>query len=175
MATGDSADRLDLQYYYYKGSSAKSRYVRNNGLLVIPVMGPAGTAPILVRTHAPYGARETDFEYMKQGSPPVFPSPEDTKTGDILLSSTVEIPAPVTSQQGGLLYAIRGHHAYVQPLGGRSQGDTFPIDAHPFPTRIDTLGQEITELTNPEDLIAYGQWTKNGITTADLTSNTIIG
>lgn len=170
-----AADQKDLQYHYYLGTSALSKYSRTQGLLVIPVMGPTGTAPAVVRVSAPYGMREVEFEYRKQGSPPLFPAPADTTTGDVLLTADQEFPAPIPSPQGGLVYGVRGTHTYVQPLGGRAQGDTFPIDAHPIVTRVDTLGEDVTELTNPDDLVTYGQWTKDGVDTNQLTASKIIG
>jgi hypothetical protein len=168
-------DIVDLQYHNYQKSGIVSQYVRENGLLVIPVMGPTGTAPVVVRVSAGYGFREASFEYIKKGTPPLFPSPENTPSGDVLLSAELQFPSPVPSPEGGLMYGVKGSYSYVQPSDGRAAGGKFPIDAHPFMTYIDTLGEDQREMSNPDDLTTYGQWNKNNIDTSKLTSGNIVG
>ena len=170
-----SIDQIDLQTARYRKSSIASRYTRDEGILVIPVMGPAGTAPVMVRTHAPYGVREVEFDYIKQGSPPLMPSLTDTNSGDILLKTSVTVPAPATDQQNNLLYQTVGGYTFVQPLGGRSQNDVFPIDAHPFITKVDTLGEMDPYIGDPTLRKVDGQWSQQGLDTAILTANKLIG
>lgn len=133
-------DLIDLQAQRYKaGSGLQSHYHRDRGLLVIPVMGAAGTAPVVARVHAPIGYREVDFEYAKQGSPPLMPAAADSHTGDTILTEDHWFPAPSLDTEGQVVYGVRGHFVYVQPLGGRGPDDTFPIDGHPFVTGVDAI------------------------------------
>jgi len=170
-----SIDQLDLQSDRYRKSTIASKYTRDEGLLVIPVMGPAGTAPTIVRVHAAYGTREVGFDYIKQGSPPLIPSLTDTNSGDILLRTELTIPAPIIDQQNNLVYQTVGGYTFVQPLGGRTQNSVFPIDAHPFATKIDTLGEMEPYLSDPTLRKVDGQWSQQGIDTSILTANKIIG
>src|SRR4051812_40541949 len=88
------ADLVDLQAHKYRaGSALESSYERNRGLLVIPVMGPAGTAPVVARVHAPYGVRTVEFAYAKQDAPPLMPAAADTNSGDTILSEGHTFPA----------------------------------------------------------------------------------
>lgn len=171
----DPLNRLDLQSVNYRQSKLESTYTRNEGLLVIPVMGPEGTAPAIVRVHAPYGVRAADFSYQKQASPPMFPSIVDTPSGDILLGATLNMPAPITDQQQNLVYGVRGTYEYVQPLGGRTQDDPFPIDSHPFATKVDMLGEVQINITDPNVLASFGQWNEDTVDTSILTADKLIG
>ncbi len=169
------ADRIDLQFSKYQRSGMNSRYKRDEGLLVIPVMGPAGTPSCLVRVHAPVGVRSTDFEYVKQGTPPLIPAMQDTTSGDIFLGAVVEFKAPVMDDQKILMYAARGEYEFVQAAGGRGQGDTFPIDSHPFLTSVDALGELMPNMTSPQDLTTDGLWYEDSVDTNLLTTSKTIG
>lgn len=131
--------RKDLQDVAFRESTLVSKYDRSLGLLVIPVMGPVGTPPVVVRVHAPVGMRTADFAYTKTGTPPVIPAPVDTPSGDTILSSSLNIVvARITpDDQNRMLYSISGSYLYVQPDGGRGETSQFPIDKHPFFTPLD--------------------------------------
>lgn len=139
----------DPQSSLYGKSTCISEYSRMEGLLAIPVLGPATTGPVIVRVHAPYGFREVNFEYAKEGSPPLMPAPADIKTGysseqetnDYIASSLIELPAPVVSGSGKLIFGARGTYLYIQNGEPRGTESNFGIDGHPFPTPVDFLGQ----------------------------------
>lgn len=177
------ADLVDFQAHKYRtGSSLESTYHRERGLLVIPIMGPVGTAPVVARVHAPYGLRTVEFGYSKVDSPPLMPAAADTHTGDTILSETHTFPAPGTNMDGHLVFGVRGTFTYVQPLGGRTPEDKFPIDAHPFPTAIDGLGEFNTAVltTSPgqdqfmSDAID-GRWNRDNVDARVLSAYKIIG
>lgn len=166
---------FDLQVDRYRDqASTVSSYSRDRGLLVIPVMGPAGTAPIIARVHAPYATRTVKINYSKHGSPPMFPALTDTPSGDTLLAENLDLPAPIVDQQGRLVYGISGELVFVQPLGGRTQGSNFPIDRHPFPTPIDLLGAFETPEMSFISQVLYGEWNSQNVETAKLTSSGLI-
>lgn len=180
---GARLDLVDLQYHRYQGgSNLFSRYHRDRGLLVIPVMGPAGTPPVVVRVHAPVGYREVDFSYAKSGGPPLMPAAADTQSGDTILTEEHNFPAPTPDQDGRLLYGVAGHFTYVQPYGGRTPEDEFPIDAHPFPTQVDALGQvelsgveSLGELATVNGRILHGVWNRQVVDSKVLSAYKIIG
>lgn len=134
------AELVDTNGHLYRDSRVQSAYIRDEGLLVIPVMGPAGTAPSVVRVHAPYGVRRSRFRAEKENQPPLFPPQADTDSGDVILHSEVAFPAPAPNPDGRLVFAVSGEYTFVQPLGGRGPDNTYPIDRHPFPTAVDRIG-----------------------------------
>lgn len=134
-------DLIDLQAHRYRKSHLESMYTRDRGLLVIPVMGPVGTAPVVARVHAPVATRRVEFEYIKQNAPPVFPAAADTTSGDTILDETIVFPAPSMNPENQLMFGVRGVYEFVQAGDGRGPEDQFPIDSHPFPTNVDMLGQ----------------------------------
>lgn len=174
-------DRRDLQFHRYRGGSELvSRYNRDRGLLVIPVMGPAGTPPVVARVHAPVGYREVNFAYAKSGGPPLMPAAADTQSGDTILSEQHEFPAPGVGQDGRLMFGVRGSFLYVQPYGGRTPEDSFPIDAHPFPSPVDALGEfDMSGLDNvPASFMSrtiHGTYNQQVVDSRLLSSYKIIG
>lgn len=136
------SDLVDLQVHRYRsGTGITSDYHRSRGLLVIPVMGPAGIPPKVVRVHAPYGTREVHWAGVKEGSPPLMPAAADTNSGDTILSESHRFSAPVAGMSGELVFNASGVFSYVQPDGGRGPDDEFPIDAQPYPSAVDMLGE----------------------------------
>jgi hypothetical protein len=135
------AQLVDTNAHLYTGSQGSSAYTRDEGLLVIPVMGPAGTAPSVVRVHAPYGVRRSRFAASKLYQPPLFPPAADTTSGDTILHSEITFPTPALGPEGALEFSVAGEYVYVQPDGGRDTESTFPINRHPFPTTINVLNR----------------------------------
>lgn len=139
----------DLQSSKYIKSNLYSNYRRDEGLLAMAVMGPADTVPVVIRVHAPIAFRHVDFEYVREGAPPVYPAQADTESGDVILTSELEFPAPPDS--GSLLvFGCRGHYDFVQAETVRGTEATYPIDRHPYFSQIDMLGQ-VDRYTVPHD------------------------
>ncbi len=140
----------DIRPEAYRAARQSSRYDRDEGLLVIPVMGPAGTAPWVVRVHAPYGVREVEFEYAKDRIPPLYPAQADTASGDVLLTSSLDFPTPTPRENGDLVFGVAGRYAFVQPDGGRGTEDTYPIDRMPYVSAIDAIVNYPPPTNDPE-------------------------
>lgn len=129
----------DLFGHAYRAATQKSQYRRDEGILVVPVMGPAGTAPAKFRVHAPVGYRTFEFEYAKDNTPPLYPAMADTDSGDTFLGAELGFPTPRINDGGWLTFGVEGRYTFVQPEGGRSTEDSFPIDRYPFVTSLDAL------------------------------------
>jgi hypothetical protein len=123
----------------YRHSSGESAYEQDAGILVIPVMGPAGTAPVQVRVHAPVGYRTVRYKAAASKTPPLLPAPADTDGGDTLLTADITMPTPAPQEDGTLLFGAACEYTYVQPGGGRGTEDTFPLGKHPFLTLMDAI------------------------------------
>lgn len=128
----------DAQATYAQNSGASSAYSFDDGIRVIPVIGLATEAPTLVRVHSPYTTRRTTFNYSKSGSPPLIPPPGRTKTGYNFLSGTIAIDAPKTTQNGDILYNMKGEYFFVAPFHVPSTGAMY-YDAHPWFSNVDVL------------------------------------
>lgn len=150
--------KVDLQMGQYRESTLTSQYKHHRGILLCPVMGPAGTAPGKIRTHAGYGVREVDFAYTKEGTPPMIPAPVNTTSGDVIVGETltIDVARPAPNDASRMLYSIQGQYLFVQPNGGRGATDTFPLDKHPFYTPLD-------EMITPDAALAGRDLTKTPV------------
>lgn len=123
----------------YLTATGMSTWERDEGLLVVPVMGPVGTAPVVLRVHAPIGYRESEFSYAKDRVPPLFPAPANTTSGDIILTSELGFPVPRPNTNGDITFGVTGRYTFVQPAEPRGTESEFPIDKHPFISTLDIL------------------------------------
>lgn len=90
---------FDKQTGFYHEHRQTSEYRYDDGTEVVPLCKPAGAgAPhvVVIAMHAPVGIRVSRGEAAKSGSPPVMPMPNDTPSGDRLLSFNTEVWAPDT-------------------------------------------------------------------------------
>ncbi len=171
-----TAERTDAQQTQYTKSAAGSTYHFNPGLRYVPVIGPEGTPPVVVRVFAGYTSREAAFDYTKATAPPLIPSPGNTRSGHIFLGGSLTIPSPGTSGDGEMIFAASGTYAYVCPLDLRTNGK-IQFDAFPFITGVDLLGHvpENTE-TSDEDFGYYQRaWTSPFFDLTKLTTTRILG
>ena len=102
---------------------------RDDGLLVIPVAGPPGTPPEIVRVHAGVELETVSFEANKIGEPPTVPHPDQLDQNNLFLSGTQSAAVPMLQVQGNNhSWHISGAYTYVhkKPVG---------LDA-PLPTGV---------------------------------------
>lgn len=172
-------DRADIQATYVPSadSGCESRYELYEGLLVIPILGDPTDAPVTVRVHSPFTIRRSAFSYTKGASPPLIPSPANTRTGHTFLSGTISIPAPGGSAEGNLNYKVSGYYSFVLPEHTTINGKLM-FDAHPFPTGVDLLGVVSPGHTDAPDLDYggfYNTWKNQYYDLNLLASNRILG
>ena len=111
--------KSDHQSASYDGEVNASSYSYDKGLLVIPVMGPDGTPPKVIRVHAPVGYRKVQWSYKKRATPPIMPSMSDTPSGDLFLTGDLSLPVPALGgAQNQLDYVAAGEYTYVQNVSG---------------------------------------------------------
>lgn len=123
---------------FYKDECTSS-YELHEGILVLPVMGAAGTPPISARVHAAYTTRHSAFEYVRAKTPSVIPAPGDTLSGHKYLGGAIRVAAPKQDGQGSLIFASKGHYDYVLPVDIRSSGLIY-FDSHGYNSNIEFLG-----------------------------------
>jgi hypothetical protein len=93
--------------------------------MVLPVAGPDGTPPVIIKTHAKLAFKSVSWSAMKSGRPPRIPCPEPADGNEVLLSSVLS-PATPKLQTNGLshIWSIAGTYTYVlmNPLAPCSKG-----------------------------------------------------
>ena len=113
-------DAIDIQSEMYESGQNSSSYNRDEGLLVLPVMGPVGTPPKRIRVHAPIGYRTVRWAYKKRATPPFIPSMADTPSGDIFLGGDVVMNTPdLGGSQNQLDFSAAGEYSYVQNVDNK--------------------------------------------------------
>jgi len=172
MATGTPKTWfVDSQSGSYDLNTQQNEYTREEGLLVLPVAGPTGSYPRVIRVHAPYGFRTVNWGMKKRGAPPVCPVMNDTPSGDMFLGSSLSLGCPTVG--GGtnqLDWVVAGTYEYVQgasagaaqPVRGPTEDAdsyTFQTGTRPFQTSLfwmlvlgggSTQGNYLGEITAPK-------------------------
>lgn len=122
-----------------------TKYDRDEGLLVMPVAGPAGSAPKVIRVHQPIGYATRMFTASKNGAPPIVPAPINTSSGDIILTSEYEVFLPQASpNQNTWIFRADGVYTYVQGSirgsGGLVASNNYESGDYPFDYELIDLG-----------------------------------
>jgi hypothetical protein len=164
----------DIRADAYLASAGMSTYERDEGLLVIPVMGAVGTAPVVRRVHAPIGYRQSEFSYAKDRVPPLFPAMANTTTGDLILTSELGFPTPRPNTNGDLTFGVTGRYTFVQPSEPRGTESEFPIDKHPYVSALDIL-HTLPPPTGEPDKDMFWTWNSDAVDARLLCSYDILG
>lgn len=140
------------QKYVTEETSSDDEYIRNEGYLVLPVAGPVGTPPKVVRLHAPFGIRKHHFKVAKEVVPPIMPAIGDTQSGDMFLGAGFSVTATMAGSQQAYAFGGSGTYSYVQAMwpftdmtgnqypGLRGDpGITVQTSDYPFSTMADQL------------------------------------
>jgi hypothetical protein len=108
----------------------------------MPVAGPEGASPVLVKVHAEIGYRTTDLSATKFGAPPAMPAACDTLSGDRLLTSEYSFAVPqLSADQDNYIYRTDMRYTYVQgSLRGSGGGTNFQTADMPYRMDLIDLG-----------------------------------
>lgn len=179
-----SVQRIDtMMTYSHDESGAESDYAFHEGLRAIPVMGPVGTPPVVVRVHSPYTTRTSDWRYSKGGSPPLVPSPGDTASGHTFMGGSMALAAPggASGSDGALMFHAKGSYDFVLPQHATVDGKIY-FDAHPWVSGIDLLGRVDPAVLQAKDMerskalgYQYNTWTSPFFDLDILASQRILG
>lgn len=165
-----------LTYLPAPDSGCESRYELHEGLLVIPILGDPLDTPVVVRVHSPFTIRRATFSYAKAASPPLIPSPGDTRTNHTFLSGAISVAAPGGSSEGTLTYKASGNYTFLRPQHVTVDGKIM-FDAHPFLSGVDELGAENSpaDPTDPDFGGYYNTWKSQYFDLASFSSARILG
>lgn len=127
----------DGQPDLYQDYRMSNQYTYDPGVLVLPVAGPDGTAPRIIKIHAAIGRRIAVMNAVKVDTPPILPRMgRNTKEGDVFVGGSLSLPLPqVNAQQTGFNYKASAQYEYVQPVTprGYNDNDAFQTGCYPFP------------------------------------------
>lgn len=127
---------LDGQPDAYYDFKQGNEYTYDSGNCVMPVAGPDGTPPQIVKLYAAIGSRTIAVTSLKVDTPPILPSiGRNTDEGDIFISGAISLPLPqINSNQTGFNYRGTCQYEFVQPgvPRGYNDGDTFETGRYPF-------------------------------------------
>jgi len=95
------------------------------GTLVVPIAGPIGTDPKIVRTHAPYQTKKTVFTAQRAGEKPTSPHWDTGDENDvpIFLSFVPYSPLPIDNRTAG--WRFDGVYTYVSAIVPDLQNPSF--------------------------------------------------
>jgi len=111
--------------FSYTDYEIDGRYDTDNGLLIIPVAGPPGTAAEVVRVHAPYTTKSVKWTAERGGTPPTLPSANTGVANEMLAHKTVFGIAPGIDLFGTAhIYRNSGEYFYLMPV---PKADTDPL------------------------------------------------
>lgn len=136
MAAENSPSNLPETYSCTRSRSSDS------GLLVIPVAGPAGTPPKVVRVHGGLELETVDFSASSIGAYPKVPHPDINDPNLLRLGGSQSVPLPMIQPQGPHRWTIAGSYSYVhrQMVGLASP---LPVGQMPFDPTSDALSNTI--------------------------------
>lgn len=86
---------------------------RDEGLLVLPLAGPPGTKPEIVRIHGGVETESVDFDVIKDGGPPIVPAYKPSEDNNQELSGTQAATIPMLKATGQQTFRMVGHYEYV--------------------------------------------------------------
>jgi len=124
----------DSQIESYRKATNESKYSRDEGLLVLPVMGPAGTPPTVLRMHGGVGFRKVRWEAEKLGAPPLIPAFTSTSNDTIMFSDLYLSTPKVSGSQVQYLYEAHGEYTFVQNVT-RGVDSNFQTGNMPYQTQ----------------------------------------
>jgi hypothetical protein len=122
----------------YRNYENANSYVREEGILIIPLASPSPTSPnspapplpLVVRVHQPYTVRVNSFSAKKEQTPPVVPG---ASTTDVLVSTQVNVPLPKPSLTTSptYIYEVSGQYTYLSNVAYGSKTG-FPAGEYPY-------------------------------------------
>lgn len=100
----------------------------DEGLLLLPVAGPPGTPPKIVRTHAPYMTKRASWVAEKINDKPTLPHWDTSNPNDILVQAHWQPMSPVAGL-GFYVFACRGTYTYVSAVAPSKDNLVLPMGA----------------------------------------------
>ena len=128
----------------------------DEGVLVLPVAGPPGTPPKIVRTHAPHVTRRVNWIAEKLNAKPKLPHWNTSNGNDILVSAHFNSTSPAVGANH-LTFRADGIYVYASAAPSNMDNISLPMGAPPNVNRsvtqntytISAFSQDI--LRNPDN------------------------
>lgn len=109
---------------WYTDARIDGRNEVHTGLLLVPVAGPEGTPPELIRVSAPYAKRVIEFAAERPNDRPMLPSWNTNNPNEVLAYRSIVTATPAMAPGGSRIYRTQGRYVYYL---GKVPSDTSPI------------------------------------------------
>lgn len=128
----------------------RKRY-HDDGLAVMPVCGPPGTPPEIMRVHAGYEIEEIIVDTISENGPPKTPHFQPADPNLVFMSGTQITSVPMISGRGGHCWTMNATYIYAH-VATKGLAADFPTGKMPF----DHLVENGSENTIPGSLFIQG-------------------
>jgi hypothetical protein len=127
----------------------------SSGLLALPIAGPPGTPPEIVRVHGGMDMLDISFAAGQMGGPMSIPHPDLGDGNSVLLGGSQVAALPMEQQQGDHYWDLSGSYTYVckQLIGLAAQ---IPTGVMPFESQVDkyNFGSTPAAMTIPPTILS---------------------
>lgn len=119
-----------LQAAHYKMAHQTNGYTKVMGLVTL---GCACGYPVIVRAIQPYGVRTQNFQFTKDRSNPIYPTPHPDNEVSVNVGKSFDVPMPkmIPGPEPKFAYTIGGRYTYVEPVA-TDETTGFPGPRLPF-------------------------------------------
>lgn len=125
-------------------------YTVDEGLLQVPVAGPAGTPCEIVRLHGGKGQRTLSFAAQRTGALPELPTPVPQSANEVLAGLNIKPAVPSLMADGNAVTRVEGQyvHFLLTPL---DHTKILPMGSAPYDTNTGS-----TYLLTPNYFTVHG-------------------
>jgi len=144
---GDSAiSPVEGTPEFHSDARYDARYEYFEGVFSIPVAGPIGTPPEIVRLHAPYGVKTVKGTGERRGEHPFVPDWELENDNLVRTYRSIQPTAPIIAVDGSRIFRDTVEYSYVVVAAPQPQYDTYScptsvVDLNPADNYLLTPGQ----------------------------------
>jgi hypothetical protein len=140
----------------YDGYSVTRSRASESGVLVIPVAGPKGTPPKIVRVHGGLETETVSFAGERVGAFPAIPAPEIQDPNVLLLDGVQHAKAPMIQQQGPHIWTITGAYSYVHKIIA-GLDSPLPVPQMPFDLTLQAYTNTIPVSAFDQQIVGNAQ------------------
>lgn len=138
-----------------------STYLEDTGLRVLPVAGPPGTPPKVIRVHAGIRSKQVEWTAERRGDKPELPHWDTGNSADILISKEIAPCSPLLISENNHAWRVSGIYLYVSAVAP-SDSDRMAAGANPADTTTPEQNWLDVSLFNRNLLRAPAQYRPGG-------------
>lgn len=130
-------------------------YEWDYGIRLMPVAGPPGTPPELIRIHSGFSWRKVQWTAARVGAVPICPLPRPN-ANEVLARAIIKPLTPTVTQNGVRIYRTSGWYLYLMGAMPVIGTDRLSAGSAPWDGNSSSQNDVQTALFNATDLDATG-------------------